>query len=132
QSEDDVNNSTSYNNARPGGLKYADNNEDGKINSEDRTIIGSPHPDFVYSLNINAKYKDFDFLMYFYGSQGNDLYEATRYFTDFGVFKGQKSTRVLDAWSPENPNSVIPSQTNDAAAEEYATSSYYIQDGSFL
>lgn len=135
QSVDDVNNSPSYDDARPGGLKYADINGNGEIDPGDRTIIGNPHPDFTYSLNINAAYKNFDVLLYFYGSQGNDLYEATRYFTDFGVFRGQKSVRVLDAWSESNKGSNIPSLPNPAdktSAMEYATSSYYVQDGSFL
>ncbi len=132
QDQNDINNSPSYPGARPGGLKYADISGDGKIDADDRTIIGSPHPDFVYSLNLNASYKNFDILMHFYGSQGNDLYEATRYFTDFGVFKGQKSTRLLDAWSTDNVGSTTPSLANNTSGYEYASSSYYIQDGSFL
>ncbi len=137
QDPSDITNNPSYPGARPGGLKYADlsgpnGTPDGVIDAADRTIIGNPHPDFVYSFNINTSYKNFDLMMYLYGSQGNDLYEATRYFTDFGVFKGQKSTRLLDAWSPTNTGSSTPSITNDAAAYEYASSSYYIQDGSFL
>ncbi len=132
QDASDIANNPSYPGARPGGLKYADINDDGIIDAEDRTIIGNPHPDFVYSFNLNTTYKNFDFMMYFYGSQGNDLYEATRYFTDFGVFKGQKSTRLLDAWSPTNTGSTVPSLVNEASALEYASSSYYIQDGSFL
>ncbi|HLR51025.1 MAG TPA: TonB-dependent receptor [Candidatus Sphingobacterium stercoripullorum] len=134
QSQDDVNNSPSYIGARAGGLKYEDVNGDGKIDDSDRTVIGNPHPDFVYSLNFSGSYKDFDFLMYFYGSQGNDLFEATRYFTDFGVFAGSKSVRLLDAWSPENSNSSIPSlaPTDEPSSYEYASSSYYVQDGSFL
>ncbi|MFU1858655.1 SusC/RagA family TonB-linked outer membrane protein [Sphingobacterium sp. NGMCC 1.201703] len=119
--------------SRAGALKYEDVNGDGKIDANDRTIIGSPHPDFVYSLNINAGYKNFDFMAYFYGSKGNKNYEATRYFTDFGVFRGQKSERVLDAWDAKNnPSSMIPSQVNNASAYEYASSSYYVQDASFL
>ena len=135
QSVEDVANSPSYEKARPGGLKYADLNNNGEIDPGDRTIIGNPHPDFVYSFNINAAYKNFDVLLYFYGSQGNDIYEATRYFTDFGVFRGQKSTRLLDAWSETNTGSNIPSLANpndEPSAFEYATSSYYVQDGSFL
>jgi len=133
QSAEDVANSPAYKDARAGGLKYEDINADGKIDAADRTVIGTPHPDFVYSLNISATYKNFDFMMYFYGSKGNQNYEATRYFTDFGVFKGQKSVRVLDAWSPENPDSMIPSQgKSNASPFEYASSTYYIQDASFL
>jgi len=119
--------------SRAGALKYEDVNGDGKIDANDRTVIGSPHPDFVYSFNINAGYKNFDFMAYFYGSKGNKNYEATRYFTDFGVFRGQKSERVLDAWDAKNnPSSMIPSQVNNASAYEYASSSYYVQDASFL
>jgi len=119
--------------SRAGALKYEDVNADGKIDASDRTVIGSPHPDFVYSFNINAGYKNFDFMAYFYGSKGNKNYEATRYFTDFGVFRGQKSERVLDAWDAKNnPSSMIPSQVNNASAYEYASSSYYVQDASFL
>jgi len=132
QSEEDVNNSVSYDRARPGGLKFADINGDGRITGEDRTIIGNPHPDFIYSLNINARYKNFDVLVFFYGSQGNDIYDATRLFTDFGVFTGQKSDRLLNAWSPTNTGSAIPSLIADGSAYEYASSSYYVQDGSFL
>lgn len=71
-------------------------------------------------------------MAYFYGSHGNQNYEATRYFTDFGVFKGQKSVRVLDEWSSSNKGSMIPSQTLDASPYEYASSSYYVQDASFI
>ena len=118
--------------ASPGDILLKDVNGDGKIDASDRTIIGSPHPDFVYSFNINAAYKNFDFMAYFYGSKGNQNYEATRYFTDFGVFRGQKSTRVLDEWSPTNSGSMIPSQVRNASPYEYASSSYYVQDASFL
>src|SRR5690606_30332341 len=120
QSDADVSGSPSYDGARPGGLKFADINGDGVINDADRTIIGSPHPDFIYSLAVNAAYKNFDLSMFFYGSQGNQVYDATRYFTDFSVFSGQKSARLLDAWSPTNTGSDVPSPTVNASAFEYA------------
>ncbi|SMG09895.1 TonB-linked outer membrane protein, SusC/RagA family [Sphingobacterium psychroaquaticum] len=130
----DVANSANYSDGkgRPGGLKYVDINGDGVINDADRTVIGNPHPDFVYSLGINAAYKNWDIAMFFYGSQGNDIFDMTRYFTDFGVFNGARSTRLLDAWSPENPNSAMPSLTANPSSFETATSSYYVKDGSFL
>ncbi|TDS17700.1 SusC/RagA family TonB-linked outer membrane protein [Sphingobacterium paludis] len=132
QSDSDVANSPSYAGARPGGLKYADINGDGVINDADRTVIGSPHPDFIYSLAINTAYKNFDLSMFFYGSQGNQVFDATRYFTDFSVFDGAKSARLLDAWSPENAGSGIPSPALNASSFEFQSSSYYVQDASFL
>ncbi|PVD53283.1 TonB-dependent receptor [Terrimonas sp.] len=126
-----------YTGARIGGPKYADvsgpdGKPDGIINAFDRTIIGSPHPDFIYSFSLNATFKNFDVVMFFNGSQGNDLYEVTRQFTDFGLFGGAISTRLLDAWSPTNKDSNIPSPYANRAAFEMNSNSYYVQDGSFF
>lgn len=132
QSEDDIANSASYEGARVGGPKFADINGDNAIDGDDRTIIGNPHPDFIYSLNLGASYKRFDISMFFNGSQGNDLFDLTRQYTDFYAFPGSVSTRTLDAWSPSNPGSMIPSAYANAPTIERQSSSYYVQDGSFF
>lgn len=126
-----------YTDARVGGPKYADvsgpdGKPDGVVNTYDRTIIGNPHPDFIYSFSLNATFKNFDVVMFFNGSQGNDLYEVTRQFTDFGLFGGAISTRLLDAWSPSNPNSNVPSPYADRKGYEMNSNSYYVLDGSFF
>lgn len=132
QNEAELESEATYSGARVGGLKYVDINNDGVIDPQDRTVIGNPFPDFIYSLSLNASYKNFDVAMFFNGSQGNDLYEATRYFTDFTTFDGALSTRLLNAWSPTNTGSNIPSLYRGASDFEYASSSYYVQDGSFF
>ncbi|AIM36494.1 membrane protein [Sphingobacterium sp. ML3W] len=135
QNDSELANLPSYDKARVGGFRYEDLNDDGKIDANDRTVIGSPHPDFTYSINFNANYKNFDMMMYFYGSQGNQNYEATRYYTDMGVFDGQKSVRVLDAWSEKNPSGTVPKQElpgYNYVDIESASSTYYIQDASFF
>jgi TonB-linked SusC/RagA family outer membrane protein len=132
QNAADIANSPSYTGARVGGLKYADVNGDGSIDPGDRTIIGDPNPDFIYSLSLNVAYKAWDVAMFFNGVQGNDLYQATRYFTDFPTFDGARSTRLLDAWSPTNTGSTIPSPYVGVSDLEYASSSYYVQNGSFF
>ncbi|WP_316840501.1 TonB-dependent receptor [Pedobacter gandavensis] len=132
QSAADITGSPSYTGARVGGLKFRDVNGDNQITPEDRTIIGNPNPDFLYALSFNASYKNFDISMFFNGVQGIDLYEATRYFTDFSTFTGAKSIRMLDAWSPTNTGSKIPSPNISAGELEYSSSSYYVQDGSYL
>ena len=132
QSEADIAGSPSYSSARVGGMKFRDIDGDGAITPADRKIIGNPNPDFFYSLNLNASYKNFDIAMFFNGVQGNDLYDTNRYFTDFPTFQGAKSTRLLNAWTPTNTSSNIPSTTGTAAEIEYESSSYYVQDGSFF
>ncbi|WP_316799980.1 TonB-dependent receptor [Pedobacter frigidisoli] len=132
QSTAEVQAGPSYAGARVGGLRYLDVNGDGIIDPKDRTIIGDPNPDFNYGVNLNASYKNFDISAFIYGVQGNDIFEATRYFTDFPSFDGAKSTRLLDAWSPTNRSSNIPSAYAGASDVEFASSSYYIQNGSFV
>jgi len=132
QNAADITNSASYSGARIGGFRYMDINGDGAITPADRTIIGNPNPAFLYSLSLNVSYKNFDIAAFFNGVQGNDLYEATRYFTDFPTFDGARSTRLLHAWSPTNTSSMIPSPYVGVSDLEYASSSYYVQNGSFL
>ena len=132
QNQGEITAGPSYPGARIGGFKFRDVNGDGKIDPSDRTIIGNPNADFLYSFSLNANYKNFDIAMFFNGVQGNDLYDANRYFTDFNTFAGARSTRILDAWSPTNTGSMIPSPTVGASDLEYNSSSYYVQDGSFF
>src|SRR5690606_29571373 len=138
KSEEEIANSPSYDGARVGGFKFADvsgpdGKPDGVIDGFDRTVIGNPHPDFIYSLNFNASYKRFDISMFFNGSQGNDLFDLTRQYTDFYAFPGAVSVRTLNAWDPvTNPNSQMPSPHSKAPTIEYQSSSYYVQDGSFF
>src|SRR5690625_1369387 len=139
ESEEEIANAASYDGARVGGFKFADvsgpgpdGKPDGVIDGHDRTVIGNPHPDFIYSLSLSAAYKNFDVNMFFNGSQGNDLFDLTRQFTDFYAFPGAVSVRTLDAWSPENPDGKLVSPNADAPTIEYQSSSYYVQDGSYF
>ncbi|MFT4203070.1 MAG: TonB-dependent receptor [Chitinophagaceae bacterium] len=137
QSQEDIDASPHYDGARVGGLKYADvsgadGTPDGVVDANDRTIIGNPYPKFIYSINFNASYKNFDVLMFFNGSYKNQIFDATRYYTDFNAFDGAISTRLLDAWSTTNTGSSVPSPYKNPSSYELASNSYYVQDGSYL
>ena len=60
-----------------GSIKLKDVNEDGKItyggDQDDRTIIGSPFPKFIYGITNTLEYKNFDFTIIGSGSYGNQL-----------------------------------------------------------
>ena len=128
----------------PGKLKVADINGDGEINDDDRTIIGNPHPDFTYGINIDFTYKNLALNIFGNGSQGNDIYNYVRYFADFNTFQGNRSKRALyDAWQPSNPTAPVsqwvaanPGATapimdaNDQISSR--PSSYFVEDGSFF
>ena len=116
-----------------GRFTYEDVNGDGQINDDDRTKIGSPHPDFTYGLNLNAGYKGFDLSAFFNGSQGNDVYNQNLIFTDFPLFvDGNRRTEVLNAWTPTNTNTKVPALSNSLHGTELNANSYFVEDGSFF
>ena len=114
----------------PGDLKYKDLNEDGKIDSNDRTIIGSTIPRYVYSLNISANYKDFDFSMLIQGVGKKDgmLYnDAIMPFYNGGKVQALH----LDRWTPENTDATFPRLTTTYANNREA-SSFYVKSAAYL
>ncbi len=115
-----------------GNFDFRDLNGDGNINLDDSAIIGSPHPDFTYSLNLTANYKNFDFSAFFRGSQGNDLFNYSKLFTDFHFRDLNRSTRVLNAWRPDNPTNTLAEYNVNTAGLNSRGSSYYVEDGSYL
>lgn len=115
-----------------GRLKFKDLNNDGVINDDDRTVIGNPHPDLMYGLNFKANYKQLDFSLFIQGVQGVDLYNFTRYYTDFYFDLGNRHKRILDAWSPNNTNATIPRIASVDINNELRPSTYFVEDGSFL
>lgn len=116
-----------------GNFNFQDMNNDGTIDFNDQDFIGSPHPDFTYSLNLTANYKNFDFTAFFRGSQGNDIWAYDRIFTDFQFREGiNRSTRVLNAWSPDNPTNTLAEFNLNTATFNQQASSYYVEDGSYL
>lgn len=116
-----------------GRFIYRDVNGDGVTDTADRTKIGSPHPDFTYGVNLNADYKNFDISFFFQGSQGNDLWNYNKIFTDYGFFfNGNRSTRTLDARSPSNPNGSFVALSATSQNNEDEPNSSYVEDGSYL
>jgi TonB-linked SusC/RagA family outer membrane protein len=115
-----------------GKFKVEDVNEDGVITDADRTIIGNPHPDFVYGINLNLGYKNWDLALFGNGSVGNDIFNYINYWTDFNTFQGNKSkTALYDAWQPSNPSGTFPiMDINDQVSSR--PSSYFVEDGSYF
>ncbi len=59
-----------------GDLIYRDLNNDGQINADDRTYIGSPWPKLTYGLNLKLAWRNFDFNVFFNGVAGVDIYNG--------------------------------------------------------
>ena len=120
-----------------GRYKMKDVNNDGKIDADDRTIIGNPHPDLTGGFNISLTWRDFDLSTYMYYSIGNDLYKHYEYYTMFGNLQSNYSKdRLAKSWDPvNNPNGIYPLWTTTSTEGPEAgneSNSNYVQDGSYL
>ena len=135
QSQEDVNSHATQAGAAPGRFKYEDTDGDGVITPEDRQVLGNPIPDFTGGVNFTVGYKGFDLSAYLYTSIGNEVWNQSKWFTDFfSTFEGAAiSERLKNAWSPSNTNATIPivdrSSTFSTSTVE---NSYYVEDGSYL
>ncbi len=117
-----------------GRLKYADTNGDGVVDDKDRVYLGNFHPSLTGGLSFNLGWKNIDLSTSLYASLGNDIYNRNRVYTDFAQAQlFNHSDRLLDAWSPENTDSDIPTPTiDDKGNNEFRASSYFVEDGSYL
>jgi TonB-dependent starch-binding outer membrane protein SusC len=119
-------------NAAPGDLKFKDVDKNGVINELDRAYIGSFLPDFTYGLNLSATYKNFDLTLFFQGVQGNEVYNGTKVLSQgmLRLFGAEKD--VLDAWTPDNPNTEVPRAVSGDPNGNSRTSDRFVEDGSYL
>ncbi|MDB5240026.1 MAG: TonB-dependent receptor [Spirosoma sp.] len=115
-----------------GRFKFRDINGDGKIDTKDLSIIGSPHPKFSYGLNVKLNYKNFGLTLFGQGVQGNQIFNYTKYWTDFPTFGGNRSTRMLyQSWRPGKTDAILP-QLRSSDQVSIQPSTYYLESGSYF
>jgi hypothetical protein len=61
------------------------------------------------------------------------VYNYEKIYTDFPFFKdGNRSTRVLDAWTPSNTDTMVPALSYSVTNSETDPNSYFVEDASYL
>ncbi len=121
-------------NAQAGDLKFVDLNEDGKIDDNDRSYMGSAAPKLTYGFNTNLTYKNFDLSVFFQGVAGVKLFHAFKESTLNASEQGyNRWDKILDAWSPTNSDSDIPRiSANDPNNNFQTASDWYLESGDYL
>jgi len=127
----DVKSHATQDGAAPGRIKFRDVNGDGKIDLSDRTIIGSPHPNFTAGVDFGMRRGNFDLSATLFGSYGNKIFENQMEFYVFREFDANvKSDLLANSWRPDNLNAKYPKlDVNDLYS--HALSSFYVKDGSY-
>ncbi len=112
-----------------GGQKFLDLSGDTILNADDRTIIGNPHPDFIWGWNNYISYRNFDLNIFIQGSQGGEILNYTR--MELGIMNGRHNATMdaLDRWTPENTDTDIPKADR---FRKHVASDRWIEDASYI
>lgn len=116
----------------PGDLKLWDKNDDGQINDADRIIIGKGIPDGYGTLSNSFGYKGFDLVVEFQYMFGNDVMDISKHSAEDRTGIANSYKTVLDAWTPDNQNTMIAQIRPTGAGYTTNIDSHFVEDGSFL
>ncbi len=119
-------------NAELGDVYFVDMNEDGKLNENDKRMIGNPIPDVIYGFNLGMAWKGFDLSMQFGGTIGNDIFNAMRLYTYSLTDITNKDRALLNYWTPTNTNTNIPRLSAADYNNNNRLSDRYVENGSYL
>jgi len=115
---------------QPGDIKYKDVNGDGKITSDDRTMIGNPTPKFMYGGSVSATFKGLTLGIDIGGVYGNQI------FRNWGALESpfQRTNYAADKinrWHGPGTSNWVPI-LNQADRINFLGSTYSIEDGSYV
>jgi TonB-dependent starch-binding outer membrane protein SusC len=116
-------------NAVPGDVRFVDVNNDGKLDADDRTVIGNPLPDATFGVNGAVNFKQFDLSFLLVGSIGNEVFNGSQRM-DLQYFN--KTTALLERWTLDNPSNTTPRYTWSDVNNNYRVSDLYVENGSFM
>ena len=93
-------------NAKPGDIKFVNQDDNTTIDEKDKVMLGSPHPKFRFGLSFNIGYKGFDFLMENTGSLGASIFRTYRSIGQRDL--DNYTTEILGRWTGEGTSNSIP------------------------
>jgi TonB-linked SusC/RagA family outer membrane protein len=119
---------------QPGDFKWVDVNNDGFINSADRTTIGNYLPDFTYGINNRFEYNNFEFSFLLQGVEGNEVLNLTRRHMGNGEANYNSYSEWNNRWRSEAEpgNGLIPRANRQTGNSNNRPSNYQVEDASYL
>ncbi len=101
---------------------------DGKIDANDRTMIGDPNPDWTFGFNLALNWNGFDASAFFQGVAGNQIY---RLYRRPNITLGNFGAEWMGRWHGEGTSNTIP-RVVEADEVNYQISDFFVEDGSYL
>jgi len=118
------------NSLAPGDLRFVDTNEDGVIDDDDKVMIGNPHPDFIFGIQLSLEYKGIFFQLTGNGVAGNQIAKNYR---SVDSYRSNYTQEVVDqAWRGEGTSETYPRLIRGASRNYQWVSDIYMYDGDFF
>jgi TonB-linked SusC/RagA family outer membrane protein len=125
-----------YGIVRAGDIKYRDLNNDGKVDNNDMTVIGSSHATSAYSLILNASWRNFNLWAYFDAQLGRKSVDGGNAVSNYYWINGEMKypAHLLGRWTTENPdvNASYPRLTVSETGNNYRNSTFWVSDKSYF
>lgn len=123
--------------AVPGDLKYQDQQKEGEagygvINDDDRVVLGSYFPSFMYGFNIGINYRDFEFSANLMGQTGNSILNRKRGEIIWTAGENMDADLAINRWHGEGTSNKYPSSAGLRKGWNQKMSDYFVEDGSFF
>ncbi len=116
----------------PGDIRFKDLNNDGIINEQDRTVIGNPNPNWLFSMVNNFSWKGLELSIYLQGVSGNDIFNVND-ITNEGMASAHNQTAsVRYRWMGYGTSTVMPRAVFGDPNHNARISDRFVEDGSYL
>ncbi|MCF0198840.1 MAG: SusC/RagA family TonB-linked outer membrane protein [Bacteroidaceae bacterium] len=115
-----------------GDMIFVDQNGDGCIDDDDRTIIGDATPDLYGNLFTNVSWKNLSLDVNFNYSLGGEVYNYVRQQLESGSRFMNQTTSLLNRWTNEGQVTNVPKATYGDPMGNARFSDRWIEDASYL
>lgn len=119
----------------PGDTRIIDSNGDGIIDTDDVTFHGDSQAHYVYGLNFQFKYKNWDLSSFFQGTLQQNILRTGYFSAPFQAeWQNQSATWLGRTWTAENPNSELPrlSTQRNVASWNYQNNDFMLQNNKYI
>ena len=126
---DEVDLANDLENKVPGEIKLADTDGNGRVEPDDRVVLGTDIPDVLGGITNNFSYKGFDFSFFFYYRLGQMV--RSRFHDDNNTLFARYNNLDVDYWTIDNPTNAFPRPNqNQERPRDGSTLTYF--DGSYV
>lgn len=126
---------TSNDALRPGDMRVIDSNGDGILNTDDLTFKGDAATHYVYGLNFDLQYKNFDLSAFFQGVLDHNIYRTGYFAQPFQAeWQNQSNAWLGRTWTEDNRDAEFPrlSTQRGISRWNYRSKDHILQNNRYL